>query len=663
MLEQQVAAGGADQGQSELRIALRSLLEVFERFVERHAVTSDIRQGTLSRMLNRALLCVLFAATLDAQTIRVTVDATDAPRKMFHSHAVIPATPGPMRLAYAQWLPGEHGPTGPIADLVNVRISAGGVRVPWTRDARDMFLFHLDVPGGATEITVDATYLAPTTGGQFTAGESATANLAVLSWNTVLLFPPGKDADEVMVEGSIRMPAGWTAASALRQTNGTFERASLMTYIDSPVILGRYLKTVDIPSANAPPHRINIVADSRAALETPPTFAADYARLVQEAGATFGAYHFRKYDWLLTLSDHVAHFGLEHHESSDNRMEEKVLSAEELRRSLAGLLAHEYVHSWNGKYRRPAAMLSPDYQQPMEGSLLWVYEGLTQYLGGVLATRAGLWTPEFFRDHVASIAAGLDIQPGRTWRPLGDTAVSAQVLFGSADAWRSLRRGADFYDESVLLWLEADSIIREKTNGRASLDDFTRRFHGGTTGAPAVKPYTFDELVAALNAVAPYDWRAHLQERLTSVNPRAPLAGLTSGGWQLVYNDTANVSIKATEERRKLQDLTSSLGITLKEDGSIRDAILGLPAANAGIGPGMKVIAVNGRRWTREVLEAALREARTSTTGIELLVQNDDFFRTHAVEYHGGLRYPHLVRVEGKDDRLATVLQSGVRRP
>lgn len=610
-------------------------------------------------MLKRALLLCVFAASLSAQTIRVAVDATDAARKLFHSHLTIPAAAGPMKLAYARWLPGEHGPTGPIGELVNVRITANGQRVAWTRDPRDMFVFHLDVPSGANEIEVDATYLAPTDRGSFTAGPSATPNLAVLGWNTVLLFPPGGDGDDLLVEGTIRMPEGWTSASALRQTGGgKYERASLTTYIDSPVIMGRYLKTVDIPSGTAPQHRINIVADSRAALETPPAFAADYARLVAEAGGAFGAYHFRKYDWLLTLSDHVAHFGLEHHESSDNRMPEATLAEEETRRGLAGLLSHEYVHSWNGKYRRPAAMLSPDYQTPMEGNLLWVYEGLTTYLGPVLATRAGLWTPEQFREHVAAVAAGLDVQPGRTWRPLEDTAVSAQIIFGSPDAWRSLRRGADFYDEAILLWLEVDSIIRKQTNGRASLDDFTRRFHGGETGRPAVKPYTFDELVETLNAVAPYDWRTHLTERLTSVSPRAPMAGLTASGWTIAYDETANESVKTNETRRKTQDLTWSLGMTLREDGIVRDAILGLPATSAGIGPGMKIVAVNGRKWTREGMAAAIREAKTSAAPIELLVETDDFFRTHRVDYHGGMRYPHLVRNEEKEDRLAAVLRA-----
>lgn len=605
-------------------------------------------------MLPAFLLVLTFAISLHAQTIRVTVDATDAPRKLFHAQLTIPATPGPMRLGYAKWIPGEHGPSGPIVDLVNVRITANGQPLAWRRDARDMFVLHVDVPAGASSLDVGASYLAPTEGGNFSAGRSATANLAVLSWNTLILYPLGKSADDIMVEGSIRLPQGWTAVSALKQN----ERASLTTYIDSPVIMGRHLRTVDIPSGNAPPHRIDVVADSASALDLPENFAAQYGNLVAEAGAAFGAYHFRKYDWLVTLSDDVAHFGLEHHESSDNRMPEATLETEDLQRGLGGLLSHEYVHSWNGKYRRPAIMLSADYQQPVEGSLLWVYEGLTQHLGGILATRAGLWTPEFYREVVANVAARFDVQPGRTWRPLSDTAVSVQILFGAPSAWESLRRSADFYDEAILLWLEADSIIRQKTNGRASLDDFTRRFHGnsggGTSGRPEVKPYTYDELLSTLNAVAPYDWRTHFDTRLSSLSPRAPMAGLTNNGWTLVFNETPNAAIAASEKRRKSQDLTYSLGMVLNEQGLVRDVWMGQPAANAGIGPGMTITAVNGRRWTREVLEKALKAKQP----IELLVENNEHFTTHTLDYRGGIRYPHLVQVEGREDGLAKVLNA-----
>lgn len=614
-------------------------------------------------MLKRLALLLLVAASLQAQPIRVAVDATDAARKRFHSRMTIPAQAGPMRLAYAKWIPGEHGPTGPITDLVNVRVTANGAPVAWRREPVDMFLLNIDVPKGASEIQVEATFIAPIAGGQFTAGPSATANLAVLSWNTLLLFPPGRAGDDTMVEGSIAMPEGWTQASALAVASDVpgrvaFKPASLTTYVDSPVIIGRHLKKIDIPAKNAPPHRIDIVADSANALTTPDGFAQSYSNLAGEAGAVFGAHHFRKYDWLVTLSDHVAHFGLEHHESSDNRMPERTLSTEYLQKSLGSLLAHEYVHSWNGKHRRPAVMLSADYQQPMHGELLWVYEGMTNYLGWLLAARAGLWTDEYWREQVAAVAATFDVQPGRTWRPLGDTAVAAQSLFGSADAWRSMRRGVDFYAESNLLWLEVDAIIRQKSNGRASLDDFLRRFYGGPGGQPSVKPYTLDDVVATLNAVAAHDWRAHLTERLWATSPRAPVGGIAAHGWRLEYNDTPNAAIQGSEGHYQSQELWFSLGLSLNKDGVVKDAIAGGPAEKAGIGPGMKVIAVNGRRWTKELLEIAIREAKGTTAPIEMLTENGEFFRTHRIDYHGGLRYPHLVRDTSKPDTLADVLKA-----
>lgn len=605
------------------------------------------------------LTALLTANTVHAQPqpIRVVVDATDAPRKIFHSHAVIPAAAGPMRLAYAQWIPGEHSPTGPITNVINLRITANGQPLVWRRDPVNLFVFQIDVPKGASAVEVDFTFLSPTAGGNFTVGPSATANLAILNWNTLTLYPLGKSADDIPMEGSIRMPAGWTAAGALKAN----ERASVTTYFDSPVLIGRNAKAVALPAVSgAPKHRINLAGESAAAIVTPPTFADDYGRLVAEAGALFGAYHFREYDWLVALSDDVQHFGLEHHESSDNRMEESTLEKESMRRALGGLLAHEYAHSWSGKHRRPTISLSPDYQQPMGGALLWVYEGLTSYLGNLLAARAGLWTDAYYREALAVVAAKFDTQPGRTWRPLSDTAVGARMLYGAPSAWESSRRGTDFYEESNLLWLEADSIIRQKTNGRASLDDFIRNFHGGTGGAASVKPYAYEDVVAALNAIAPYDWKKHLDERLMSLDPRAPLAGITNNGWRLVFNDTPNAAIQATEDRRRFLDLTYSLGMTIslpaggRNDNVVRDVWMTGPAYKAGLGPGMRILAVNGRRWTRDVMDRAIR----AKGPLELLVQNNEEISTMTIDYRDGHRYPHLERAGSAPDGLALVIQA-----
>ncbi|HEY8022367.1 MAG TPA: M61 family peptidase, partial [Thermoanaerobaculia bacterium] len=491
----------------------------------------------------------------------LAVDATEAPRQILHAHLTLPVSAGPLTLYYPKWIPGEHGPTGPLADLTGLRFRMGNTTLAWRRDPVDMYALHLDVPAGASELAIDLDFLNPTEQGNFTAGASSTPELSVISWNTLVLFPQGRSADDLPYTASLKLPAGWTYATALPVdsaggSEGTvrFKTASLTTLIDSPVIAGAHLKK--IPVAEAPLHEIDLVADSSAALDTPADFAALYGNMVAETGALFGARHYRDYHWLVTLSDKVQHFGLEHHESSDDRVDEPTLGDAARRRGLAGLLAHEFAHSWNGKYRRPAGLVDPDYHEPMRGDLLWVYEGLTEYLGYLLPARSGWWTPEQYREEVAATAAALDHEPGRTWRPLADTAVAAQLLYGSAHAWGSWRRGTDFYEESLLLWIEVDMLIRQESHGKRSLDDFCRLFYGRPGGAPALKPYTFDDLVTALGQVAEHDWRGFFTARLESLDPHAPLGGIRLAGWKLAYDDTPNQAITDREARAKWYDWT-----------------------------------------------------------------------------------------------------------
>jgi predicted metalloprotease with PDZ domain len=619
------------------------------------------------RTLRRPLLCatlLLAVAPLAAQAppAILTVDATEAPQRIFHAHLTLPAAPGPLTLYYPKWIPGEHGPTGPVVNLTGLRFSAGGKPIAWRRDAVDMLTFHLEVPAGATAVEADLDYLSPVEGGWATTGPATSAALAVLSWNTVLLYPAGKSGDDLTYQASLRLPAGWRQASARPVTSDgggevAFGPVSMTTLIDSPALLGAHLAAVPLRSSDGVAHRIDIGADEPAALTLPPGFDAGYSRLVEETGALFGARHYRSYRWLLALSDHVAHFGLEHHESSDNRMPAKTLLTEGLRNDLAGLLAHEFVHSWNGKHRRPAGLVDPDYHQPIQSELLWVYEGLTQYLATILPARSALWTPEHFRERLAVLAANLDHIAGRAWRPLGDTAVAAQSLFGSAQEGRSWRRGADFYDESVLIWLEADAIIRRESKGQRSMDDFCRRFHGGVGGAPRVLSYTSDDVLATLAALAPYDWKKFLDERLWSTGPRAPLSGLETQGWRLVYDERPNPALQAREERSEGRDWTYSLGFQLDNEGRVRDVVPGLPAAQAGIGPGMTVVAVDGRKYTAERLDAALDRTRAkSEAPLELLIENAESYRTVQVDYRGGRRYPHLERIADRPDGLSQVI-------
>ncbi|MEA2692246.1 MAG: hypothetical protein QOJ16_1633 [Acidobacteriota bacterium] len=593
--------------------------------------------------------------------ISIAVDATEAPRQLFHAHIVMAVAPGPLTLYYAKWIPGEHGPNGPLAEVAGLKLQVDGAPLAWQRDPVDMYAFHVSVPVGARSLTADLDFLSPAGEGVYTSGRSTTAELAILSWNTVMLYPRGTPTDDLTVTASLRLPAGWKLASALpiaHQGGETvdFAPVSLTALVDSPVLLGAHMRTVTLGSTE-PVHQIDMAADTEGALEVPADFAPLYQKLVAETQAFFGGHHYRDYHWLLTLSDHTAHFGLEHHESSDDRTDEKSLLKEDLRRGLAGLLSHEYAHSWNGKYRRPAGLMSPDLQTPMDGSLLWVYEGLTQYAATVLPPRSGLWTPEYTRERIAQIAASLDYQPGRSWRPLADTAVAAQTLGGLPGEWGSWRRGADYYDESVLIWLEADTILRQKTNGQAGMDDFCHRFHGGT-GGPEVKTYTFDDVVATLNADAPYDWKGFLTARLTSTDPHAPLGGLNASGWKLVYTEVENEAIKDREERSKSTDWSFSLGLQVKEDGAIRDVIPGTPAYKAGVGPGMKLLAVNGRAWKKEWVDAALREAKAGKGPIELLVESSDYYKTFSIDYHDGPRYPHLERDPAHPDLLGPNIAS-----
>lgn len=606
----------------------------------------------------RTLIALLIATAAQAATpIRIVVDATDAPRDVLHAHLTIPATAGSLALYYPKWIPGEHGPTGPIVQTAGLRVAANGQNLPWSRDPKEMYEMRVDVPSGTNSVTVDLDFLDPVGTGQFSGGGSMTPRLALISWNALLLYPASASSESVTYEPVLRLPSGWKYATALTTTSTSgdeihFEPVTLTRLIDSPVLAGAYLRKVDLPTSSPYRHTIDIAADSEAATVTPDDFAASYGRLADEARALFGAEHFRHYDWLVTLSENVEHFGLEHHESSDDRTHEDILAEEASRRSLAGLLAHEYVHSWNGKFRRPAGLAVANYEQPMTGELLWVYEGLTQYLGKLLDYRSGLWTPEYYRESLALTVSELSPNAGRAWRPLGDTAVEAQLLYGAPREWSAYRRSVDFYEEGVLLWLDADMTIRKLTGNRKSLDDFCRRFHGGSDGDPVVKPYTFDDVVRTLNDVAANDWASFLNQRLRSTTT-APLGGVETGGWRVIYNDQPNDALTGNEKRNKFADYSTSLGIWVNEEGRVSDVLPGSPAATAGLVPGARIIAVNSRRYSTDALRIAVRDSKNATGPMQIIYSSGEFVNTAAVDYRGGLRYPHLEKIPNTPDWLA----------
>src|SRR5579864_4509794 len=586
------------------------------------------------------------AAKSPAPTITIAVDASEAPRKIFHAQMTIPAAPGMLTLYYPKWIPGEHGPTGPIQDLAGLKFTANGQTLKWRRDLLDGWTFHIEVPAGASAVNASLDFVSPTgEEGLFTGGASATDKMTVLSWNTVLLYPAGWTSDQITYQASLRLPEGWKFGTPLPVASQSgaelkFNPVSLTTLVDSPVIAGVYLRVV--PLSENPRQEMDIAADHAGDLDAPQEEFDQYKALTDQALKLFGAQHFRDYHFLYSLSNHVAHFGLEHHESNDSRSSERSLVDADPRLLASGLLSHEYVHSWNGKYRRPADLATPDYETPMKDDLLWVYEGLTSYLGDVLSARSGIRTADQLRDHVASLAARLDHIPGRTWRNLQDTADGVPAMQGAPPQWESWRRTVDYYDEDVLNFLWVDTIIREQTHGQKSIDDFCHLFHGGQSGAPEIKTYTFDDVVNTLNQVAPYDWRGFWTKRLTNHGPAAPLTGIEQSGWKLVYDEIPSELIKVRKRELKEINAEYSIGLLLEENGNIVDTVEGMPAAKAGIGPGMKLVAVNGKRFSEDVLCDVLKAAKNSSDPIELLVENADYYRIYKLDYHGGEKYPHL---------------------
>ena len=619
----------------------------------------------LARLFFLTILAISSASAQTAQNpARLDVDLRDAPRHIFHAQLTLAVKPGPLTLVYPKWIPGEHSPTGPIVDLVGLRFTVGGKEIPWRRDDVDMYALHLDVPGGADQLRASYDYLSPAEANGSRERPSSTEKFAILNWYMVTLYPQGPKTDDLIYAATLRLPHNWkygTALAVARESEGVIEfaPATLTTVIDSPVICGSYLRHIDLSPGQTPPHAVHVVADGPGPLEATPGEVQHLRQLVAETGALFGARHYRRYDFLLTLSDRMPPDGVEHHESSDNRTSEAFFLEPELFGS-SELLPHEFTHSWNGKYRRPAGLATPDYQTPMKGELLWVYEGLTQYYGVMLAARAGLMPPEMFHEYLASTAATMDDRPGRTWRDLQDTAIAAQTLYSSPQEGSSWRRSVDYYEEGLLIWLEADAVIRKQSGNKKSLDDFCRNFFGGENSSPRVVPYTFDDVVAGMSQVADFDWRGFFIEHLKSHGPGAPLAGIENSGWRLAFTNVQNEYEHVDEVAGQILNLQFSLGFLVHgsggEDGDrILDVVPGSPAAIAGIAPGMRLIAVNGRKWSPENLRNAIRRVKDSKDSIDLLAQNGDFFATYSVDYHGGERYPHLEPISGKTDLLSEI--------
>jgi predicted metalloprotease with PDZ domain len=617
-------------------------------------------------LLFLAVLVLMPSAWGQNATIHLSADLREAPRRIFHARLELPAKPGPITLLYPKWIPGEHAPDGPIADLVGLKLTANGKTIPWRRDDVDMFMFHVEVPSGATALEATYDYLSPAGGEGFSAGPTADQMLAVLEWNLLVLYPAGAPTNSLTYQASLRLPQGWKFATSLTVEKQDadeilFAPVSLTTLVDSPVLAGQNFRSIPLAPDVQPPHHLNIVADSVAALAISDEQIAAYSRLVREEGALFGARHYDHYDFLVSLTNYFYPNGLEHHQSSDDRIPERTFINSDQEENENSLLSHEFTHSWNGKYRRPAGLATPDFEQPMKGDLLWIYEGLTQYIGEFLSARSGLRTQDDYREALARVAAYLD-WPGRSWRSLEDTAVAAQLLYDASHNWVSWRRSVDFYDEGWLIWLDADTLIRQQSHGQKSLDDFCRRFYGAPDSSPKMVPYTLDDVIAALNATLPYDWRGFFNTRVYEINLHPPLGGIERGGWQLIYNDEENAVMRVRESVDETLDLRFSLGIVVQtasgeENGRLADVIPGMPAADAGLAPGMRLTSVNGRGFTPGALHEAIAEAKGKNKPIVITADNGGFVLTYNVQYHGGERYPHLVRNSAQPDLLSDTLR------
>jgi predicted metalloprotease with PDZ domain len=599
----------------------------------------------------------------------LAVDATDLAHHVLRVHETLPVPPGPLTLLFPRWLPGDHGPYGRIVGLAGLQMRAGAASLAWRRDPVDPYAFHVDVPAGAGAVTVDFEYLSPT---QRDNGRVVmTPQMLDLQWIGAVLYPAGYAAARIRVDAQARLPAGWELGSALPGTADAqgwwhFGTQSLATLADAPLYAGRHMKRValDLPGASQPVV-LDLFADEPSQLAASDAQLQAHRRLVQQADRLFGARHFRHYDFLLSLSDAMGGEGLEHHESSENGTDPDYFKDWDKGVGDRELLPHEFVHSWNGKFRRPPDLWTPDYNTvPMRDSLLWVYEGQTEYWGRVLAARSGLTTAAQARQAIAQTAAWAEHQTGRRWRSLQDTTNQATLgPAGDEPEWPSWQRRFDYYEESALLWLDADALIRERSGGRRSLDDFARAFFGMPKGqsepavddAPHALTYTFADVVQALNAVQPLDWAAWLRERLDT-HAQAPLAGLARSGWKLVYASEQSDDAKAQAEAHKHADFAYSLGLVIgADDDRFADVQWDSPAFAAGLAPGQRLVAVNGLAYKPERLAAAIEANRGGAQPIELLVKDGEQYRSVRIDYRGGLRYPKLERIAGTPDRLDAI--------
>jgi len=599
--------------------------------------------------------------------IQLSVDITDLTDRVEKVHEEIPVEPGAkeMVLLYPEWLPGDHSPTGPISALAGIVTSVDGKRVQWVRDRVNMYAFHVPLSDGGKTVGLDFDYLSPIKG---SAGRIEISDvMADLEWNEVVMYPAGYFSRGISLDTTLKLPAGWKYATALETASDAsdtvrFERTTLNTLVDSPLYAGLNYSRIDLSPTPTDTVHLNIVADKPEDLKMTPGQLQAHKNLAAEADKLYGSHHYKHYDFLLLLSDVVGGVGLEHHQSSEDGLGRDYLTDWASGLLDRDLLGHEYTHSWNGKFRRPADLWTPNFNVPMRDDLLWVYEGMTQYWGNVLTARAGMRTAEQTRDILAYTAAYYAISRGRDWRPLVDTTNQPIVSQRRPVSWASYQRPEDYYEEGMLIWLDADTKIRELTDGQKSLDDFCKKFFGVYNGSFITYQYTLEDVVKDLNEVAPYDWQGFLQERVYDLHPEVPMNGFTQGGYKLVYTDKPVEWFDKELEKHGIASFATSLGFSVGEWGSkgesktIGSVVWGSPAFKAGVTPDMEIVSVNGTEYSAKVLRDAILAAEKNKQPLQLQFKKEDRYITASIPYYDGLRYPSLQRVEGTPDRLDDIL-------
>ena len=594
-----------------------------------------------------------------AGKIGLSVSVTDVAHRVIDVHETIPAQAGELTLLYPAWIPGNHSPTGPISEIAGLEVTANGSRIPWVRDRVNIYAFHIDVPAGASTLDVRFNYLTPLkpTQGRIT----FSSNLIDLSWNTVVLYPVGYFSRDITFAPTITLPDGWHFASALEVASHDgsqvrFKDTTLNKLVDSPLYAGVNYVREDL--STGPNNRVflDVFADSPKDLAITPEELQLHRNLAEQAAKLFDSHHYSHYDFLFSLSDVLGGEGLEHHQSSEDGTHANYFTDWAAGVHGRDLLGHEYTHSWNGKFRRPADLWTPNFNVPMRGDLLWVYEGLTEYWGYVLTARSGMRTPAETRDLIAEIAANFEASRGRDWRPLVDTTNQPTISQRRPVTWPSWLRGEDYYMEGLLIWLDADTKIRQLSSGKRSLDDFARTFYGIDNGSYVTRTYTFDDIVSALNSVQAYDWASFLRQRVYELHPQVPEEGITQGGYRLTYSDTPPKWLKASETPGSFVSFATSLGMAVKSSGEVANVWWGSPAFKAGMTSDMTIAAVNGKAFDIGNLRAAIVQAEKETSPMKFLVKRGNDFQTIEIDYHAGLRYPALSRVEGTPDLLDEVL-------